>query len=72
MYSLPSHIRSYPNGHFVLRYPVLPALPELIKVARDWDEEWVDVVNPVGSTSGFLRQHTMLQMVAPMLVENRQ
>ena len=50
----------------------MPALPELTKVARDWDEEWVDVVNPVGSTSGFLRQHTMLQIVAPMLVENRQ
>ena len=30
------------------------------------------MVKPVGRTSGFLRQHTILQIVAPMLVENRQ
>ena len=45
-----------------------------IKAAVDLDceDEWVDVVKPVGRTSGFLRQHTILQIVAPMLVENRQ
>ena len=36
------------------------------------EEELVVVVRPVGKTSCFLRQHRMLEILVPMLVENRQ
>jgi len=36
------------------------------------EEEWVVVVKPVGSTSCFLRQQRMLEILVPMLVENKQ
>ena len=51
---------------------LLSMLALLVKAVRDWEVEWVDVVRPVGSTSVFLRQHTILQIVAPIFVEKRQ